>query len=115
MGWRDDFWGGYTPSKPIKAEGGIKAKSKRGAIGDTWWSKRWVDVLESFGWSNRLERGRRYARGGQVLDFKLSSGKVTARVQGSVPKPYSVSIEIKPFSDKEWNKVMDVMAQKAVF
>lgn len=115
MGWRNDFWGGYTPSKPIKVEGGIKAKSKRGSIGDTWWSKRWVKLLESFGWSNRLERGRRYARGGQVLDFKLTAGKVTARVQGSVPEPYSVRIEIKPLTDKAWNGVAEEMSQKAIF
>lgn len=115
MGWRDDFWGGYAPSKPIKVEGGIKAKSKRGAIGDTWWSKRWVSVLESFGWSNRLERGRRYARRGQVLDFKLSTGKVTARVQGSVPKPYSVSIEIEPLNKGAWNRVTEEMSRKAIF
>lgn len=115
MAWRDDFWGGYAPSKPIKVEGGIKAKSKRGAIGDTWWSKRWVSVLESFGWSNRLERGRRYARSGQVLDFKLTPGKVTARVQGSMPKPYSVSIEIKPLTDDAWKRVEEEMVQKAIF
>jgi len=115
MAWRDDFWGGYTPSKPIKVEGGIKAKSKRGSIGDTWWSKRWVSVLESFGWSNRLERGRRYARRGQVLDFKLTPGKVTARVQGSVSKPYSVIIEIKPLTEEAWTKATEEMAQKAIF
>ncbi len=115
MGYRDDFWGFYPPSKPIKVEGGIKAKSKRGAIGDTWWSKRWVKVLESFGWSNRLERGRRYARGGQVLDFMLSPGKVTARVQGSMAKPYRVIIEIKPLTDKEWNNVLEEMSGKAIF
>ncbi|MCX9009945.1 MAG: SWIM zinc finger family protein [Candidatus Methanoperedens sp.] len=115
MGWRDDFWGGYTPSKPIKVEGGIKAKSKKGSIGDTWWSKRWVKVLESFGWSNRLERRRRYARGGQVLDFKLAPGKVAARVQGSVRKPYSVSIEIKPLTDEAWSRIIDEMSQKAIF
>ena len=115
MGYRDDFWGGYAPSKPIKIEGGIKAKSKRGSIGDTWWSKRWVKVLESFGWSNRLERGRRYARSGQVLDFKLMPGMVTARVQGSMSKPYSVNIEMKPLSVEAWNKVLDEMSQKAIF
>ncbi len=115
MGWRDDFWGGYTPSKPLKVEGGIKAKSKRGSIGDTWWSKRWVSILESFGWSNRLERGRRYARGGQVLDFKLTPGKVTASVQGSVPEPYSVKIEIKPLTDEAWERVTEEMSQKAIF
>ena len=115
MGYRDDFWGGYTPSKPIKVEGGIKAKSKRGSIGDTWWSKRWVKVLESFGWSNRLERGRRYARSGQVIDFKLAPGMVTARVQGSMSKPYSVKIEMKPLADEAWNKVLEEMSQKAIF
>jgi uncharacterized Zn finger protein len=112
MSWRYSY---YTPSTPIKVEGGIKAKSRRGDIGDTWWSKRWVKVLESFGWSNRLQRGRRYARSGQVLDFKLSPGKVNAKVQGSVSKPYSVNIEIKPFKMEEWDKITDAMAQKAVF
>jgi len=72
-------------------------------------------VLESFGWSNRLERGRRYARGGQVLDFKLMPGKVTARVQGSVSKPYSVKIEIKTLTDEAWAKATEEMSQKAIF
>ncbi len=115
MGYRDEFWGWYPPSKPIKVEGGIKAKSKRGTIGDTWWSKRWVKVLESFGWSSRLERGRRYARSGQVLDFVLLPGKVTARVQGSMAEPYRVIIEIKPLIDKEWKDVLKEMSGKAIF
>ncbi len=115
MAWRNDFWGGYAPSKPIEVEGGIKAKSKRGSIGDTWWSKRWVGVLESFGWSNRLERGRRYARKGQVLDFELSAGKVEATVQGSVSKPYFVTIEIKPLTEGAWDHVIEEMSQKAIF
>ncbi|MCX9084626.1 MAG: SWIM zinc finger family protein [Candidatus Methanoperedens sp.] len=115
MGYRDDFWGGYTSSKPIKVEGGIKTKSKRGSIGDTWWSKRWVSILDSFGWSNRLERGRRYARGGQVIGFKLTPGKVTASVQGSTPKPYKVEIEVKSFTEAEWEKAISEMSGKAVF
>jgi len=115
MAWRNDFWGGYAPSKPIEVEGGIKAKSKRGSIGDTWWSKRWVSVLESFGWSNRLDRGRRYARKGQVLDFELSTGKVEATVQGSVRKPYFVTIEIKPIAEGAWDHVIEEMSQKAIF
>ncbi len=115
MAWRNDFWGGYAPSKPIEVEGGIKAKSKRGSIGDTWWSKRWVGVLESFGWSNRLDRGKRYARKGQVLDFELSTGKVEATVQGSVSKPYFVTIEIKPITKGAWDHVIEEMSHKAIF
>ncbi len=115
MGYRDEFWDWYPPSKPIKVEGGIKAKSKRGTIGDTWWSRRWVKVLESLSWSSRLERGRRYARSGQVIDFELSPGKVTARVQGSMAEPYSVIIKIEPLIDKEWDDVMKEMSGKAIF
>ncbi len=112
MSWRYTY---YKTSTPIKIEGGIKAKSKRGDIGDTWWSKQWVKVLESFGWSNRLQRGRRYARSGQVIDFTLSPGKVKAKVQGSVRSPYSVSIEIKAFQVKEWERITDEMSHKAIF
>jgi uncharacterized Zn finger protein len=36
-------------------------------------------------------------------------------VQGSRPKPYKVKIEIKPLSEKEWNRVADAMAQQAIF
>ncbi len=72
-------------------------------------------MLESFGWSSRLERGRRYARGGQVLDFKLTPGKVTAHVQGSVSKPYSVIIEVKPLTGEAWAKAAGEMSQKAIF
>ncbi|MCL7411829.1 MAG: SWIM zinc finger family protein [Methanosarcinaceae archaeon] len=109
------YWGGYTPSTPIEVEGGIKAKSKRGSIGDTWWSKRWVSILESFGWSSRLDRGKKYARKGQVLEFNLMPGKVEAKAQGSIPKPYSVTIEVQPFTDENWDNVIKAMSQKAIF
>jgi hypothetical protein len=39
MGW-DSYWGYYKPAKPKEVKDGIRAKSKRGAIGETWWSKR---------------------------------------------------------------------------
>jgi uncharacterized Zn finger protein len=42
--------------------------------------------------SGRLARGRSYAKAGQVLDFELPQGKVTARVQGSRVRPYQVRI-----------------------
>ena len=80
-------WYRYESSGPIAVEGGIKAKSKRGAIGEQWWSKRFIAVLESYGMGGRLQRGRSYARKGQVLEFTLSTGTVTARVQGSRRDP----------------------------
>jgi uncharacterized Zn finger protein len=108
-------WYEYPSSGPIAVEGGIKAKSKRGAIGEQWWSKRFLGVLESYGMSGRLQRGRSYARRGQVLEFSLSTGKVTARVQGSRPQPYKVSITVLPLTSAQWREVQSRLASQALF
>ena len=50
----------------------MRARSKRGSIGEQWWSRRFIDVLESFGMTGRLSRGRNYARRGQVIAFEIS-------------------------------------------
>jgi uncharacterized Zn finger protein len=113
--WYYDDWNYYRPDKPIRIEGGIKAKSERGAIGSTWWSKRWIGVLESFSMGTRLTRGRSYARQGQVVSIDVQPGIVTAKVQGSQPKPYNIKIRLKPLSDEDWNKVTEAMAAQALF
>ena len=105
----------YTPAKPKEVADGIKAKSKRGAIGETWWSKRWIDVLESFNMGARLTRGKSYARKGQVVSIDVGKGAVDAKVQGTGSKPYKVTIGLKPISEGDWEKVLDVMASKAIF
>ncbi|HET9971276.1 MAG TPA: hypothetical protein VFQ68_23775, partial [Streptosporangiaceae bacterium] len=64
-----NHWDEWPPARPIRVDGGIRARSKRGAIGEQWWSRRFIEVLESYGMSSRLARGRSYARAGQVLDF----------------------------------------------
>lgn len=105
----------YPRSRPKAARGGIKAQSKRGQFGTTWWGQRWVEVLESFHVGGRLQRGRSYARGGQVLSIDVTKGEVKAKVQGSMPKPYAVSIQLKVLSDKEWAKVIKPLAGQALF
>jgi uncharacterized Zn finger protein len=108
-------WDEWPPARPIRVEGGIKARSKRGAIGEQWWSRRFIGVLESYGMSSRLARGRSYARAGQVLDFALSQGKVTARVQGSRVRPYDVRIGVLPLTTAQWRKVQERLASRALF
>jgi uncharacterized Zn finger protein len=100
---------------PIPVEGGLQARSKRGKIGDTWWSQRFLAVLESFGMGSRLQRGKRYARTGQVLSMEVGPGQVTASVQGSRSRPYRVFIETGVLTEAEWAEVETVMASRAVF
>src|SRR3954447_12994173 len=107
-GWDDN-------PKPRAVEGGLKARSARGAIGEQWWSRRFVDVLESFEVGTRLTRGKRYARAGQVMDLAVAPGSVTARVQGSRARPYRVRIDMGPVPEAEWRLLENELAGRAVF
>jgi uncharacterized Zn finger protein len=101
--------------KTIKVEGGLKAQSTRGAIGESWWSKRFLSVLESFAMGGRLTRGRSYARAGQVLSMQISPGAVTSTVQGSRPTPYRVSITLKAFDAATWTRIEEALAAQAIY
>ena len=92
----------FPPSIRRAVEGGIKARSQRGAIAQTWWSERFIAVLEDIGMGNRLQRGRGYARKGQVLSLEVDAGSVTARVQGSRSRPYRVRIGLQAFGKAQW-------------
>lgn len=109
------YWNYYEKTSPKAVKNGLKAKSKRGSIGETWWSKRWVSVLESFDMGARLTRGKSYARKGQVISIDVQPGVVQARVQGSFAQPYDVSIKLVPLSPQEWEKAIAAMTSKAVF
>lgn len=112
----DEFgYGWFPPSRPIKAEGGIQSRSKRGAFAANWWAKRWLAVLDSYGIGSRLQRGRSYARSGQVLNIDIVPGQVKSRVQGSRPKPYNVEIQVKPLPDTEWERALDAISKQAIF
>ncbi len=111
--WDYNYGNYYAPTKPKEVKDGIKLQSKN--IASTWWSKKWISLLESFGWDNRLERGRKYARRGQVMNFKIEKGIISAKVQGSASKPYSVKIEIKEFENNEWKKIIGEMGKQAIF
>ncbi len=95
------WWLRERPAKRIAVSDGIKARSKRGAFATKWWAQRWISVLEGFNLGARLQRGRTYARGGQVLGIDVQPGRVDARVQGSRKDPYRVTIAIKPFTPDE--------------
>lgn len=106
----------YPPARPPRpVKEGLQAKSKRGAIGETWWSQRFIEVLEDFHEGPRLVRGRAYARRGQVIDMDIEAGEVAAHVQGSRVRPYSVTIGVTILDDADWKRVEEAMASQAVF
>ena len=90
------------PARPRPVEDGLKVRSTRGTISQTWWSARFVSVLEEIGLGSRLRRGRNYARRGQVISLDVAAGTVSAQVQGSRTRPYRVRIGIAAFGKPEW-------------
>ncbi len=105
----------YPPPMVPRPAGGIRAESQRGTIGESWWSRRFLEVLERLDPGSRLERGRRYARQGQVLGLAVEPGEVRARVQGSRPQPYRVTLRLLALADKDWERVEAAMAARAAF
>ena len=111
---RRDEWGWYktAPKEPPPTRG-IKLKKS----GATWWGQRWIEALErmSRDYSNRLARGRSYARAGRTHDLVVKAGRVSAKVTGSRPTPYTVTIALARLGDAEWKLVIAAMADKAQF
>ena len=105
----------FETARPIEVDGGIAVRAKRGKIGERWWSRRFVDVLEGVCDGGRLARGRNYARKGQVIDFALAPGRVTARVQGSRPQPYAVTVGITAFADAQWAELTEALGGQALY
>jgi len=108
-------WSPYPKPAPKRPppDRGIKVQR----IGATWWGRRWIEALErlSSNYSNRLARGRSYARAGRVHDLEVARGKVTARVTGSRATPYKVTLRIAPLDAAAWEKAIGGMARQAVF
>lgn len=101
-------------AKPRRAPGGLRLRAARGPVGGTWWGRRWTEALEAFGWHTRLERGRSYARRGQVVSVRVLAGQVRAAVRGSRSRPYEVSAAVRTLTAKDWGRVADAVARRAL-
>lgn len=107
--WRD----AEVAPRPRPISGGIQINAARGAVARTWWSARFIEVLEGVVVGGRLARGRSYARAGQTLSLDVGPGVVTAQVQGSRPEPYRVRIGLATYGKAEWAAVEQALADDA--
>ncbi|MDD1728198.1 MAG: SWIM zinc finger family protein [Methanospirillum sp.] len=105
----------YEKTSPRPVKDGIKAKSRKGAIGEQWWSQKFLDALHAMGMENRLARGRTYARKGQVISLQMEDGVIHAKVQGSSSRPYTVTIEIPEWNEDQWERVFEGISSQALY
>jgi uncharacterized Zn finger protein len=106
-------WSRFKPAKRIRPDDGLELRSRRGAIGESWWSRRFLTAVESVLTGGRLARGRTYARQGQVIDLGIGSGLAVAQVQGTRRTPYGVQISMPAASDVRWDAIVQTLAGQA--
>lgn len=81
----------------------------------TWWGNAWLQALAHIDYSNRIPRGARYARNGSVKNIDIADNHITAQVQGSRPRPYTVKIAANKFTPAETKRLMDsIMAHPSI-
>ncbi|MDI9383008.1 MAG: SWIM zinc finger family protein [Verrucomicrobiota bacterium] len=102
----------YPVAKPIEVKAGIKAQSTRGEFASQWWGKKWIQAIEQMPVGSRLQRGRNYARKGQVTDLTIEPGNIFASVQGTRQQPYRINIQLPVISRTQWDAIIDRIAQK---
>jgi hypothetical protein len=109
--WRD----ADAPARPREVRGGIRIHAARGAVARTWWSQRFLGVLEQLGVGGRLSRGKSYARAGQIVDLDVDAGAAVAHVQGTRPRPYRVRLGVPAFGKAEWGRVAQALVDDASY
>lgn len=126
MGWYGGYgdWEPYVPvavrrAKAMTAAAKIAKREKRElcpvkAVGrklcSSFWGHAWCENLERYSdFSNRLPRGRTYARNGSVVDLQIERGRVKALVSGS--ELYHISIAIKTLAKPAWKRIKQDCSQ----
>jgi SNF2 family DNA or RNA helicase/uncharacterized Zn finger protein len=75
--------------------------------GKTWWGGQFLNALSQIDYSNRLPRGRRYANNGSVKEINIIKNTITAKVKGSMPRPYNITITVPEFDQKQKSKLIN--------
>lgn len=101
----------YEKRRAPKAAPGATRKS----YGTTWWGQQWLQALTNIDYSNRLPRGKTYANKGLAHDLNLLDNSITAKVTGSMPRPYQVKITVPPFDAEIRNKLLRLVTENPLF
>ena len=128
MAWYDDYgYGGFRPyvsvgdrqAKAVKHAKQVAKKQGREpapvkitarGMATTYWGKAWCANLERYSdYSNRLPRGRTYARNGSVVDLQIKKGAIEAIVAGS--DVYKITITIDTLTKPHWTRIKSECSQ----
>ncbi len=89
----------------------------------TWWGRKYIEALEGFIDSGRLQRGKGYANEKRILRWALEGNRLTATIRGNANPYYGVyeephyatSIELKAISPADWKLLIAELGSRASF
>ena len=82
------------------------------SFGKTWWGSEWLKALTHIDYANRIPRGSAYARKGAVRSIEVKGNVIYAKVSGSQPTPYKVTIKVPAFPQKGIDLLMEKLMQQ---
>jgi len=90
-------------------------------LGKTWWGSRFIEALDGFTDSGRLQRGRGYSSDRRILAFDIADGTVSATVRGNVNPYYGVykepryktRIRMAPIPAQDWKRAIAYLGSNA--
>ncbi|MFI6869927.1 SWIM zinc finger family protein [Nocardia sp. NPDC050406] len=99
----------FGKRRPVR--GGVEPRSRRGSFGRTRWGRSFLEAIEKVADAGRLTRGRTYARAGQVINYHIEPGAVTAEVQGSQPRPFTSVLTMRQLRDDRLDELIALVRQ----
>ena len=86
----------------------------RQSFGKTWWGSEWLKSLTHIDYANRIPRGSAYARNGAVKSIEVKGNIITAKVSGSRPTPYKVTIIVPLFKKEQTEHLIEKLLEQPV-
>jgi uncharacterized Zn finger protein len=96
------------PENPRRVRGGVKLASRKGPVTEQWAGVRWLRWAHRCSSVGAIEEGLEYARLGQTRRMELES-EASALVQGRADRAYRTRLSLRPFSETEWECIIDGM------
>ena len=84
----------------------------RQSFGKTWWGSEWLKSLTDIDYANRIPRGSAYAKKGAVRSIEVKENVITAKVSGSRPTPYKVTIRVPLFKKEQIELLMQKLLEQ---
>jgi uncharacterized Zn finger protein len=97
---------------PRRVTGGIKLTPQKPGEA-SWVTQRWMRLVEGVAPGDQLAEGLEYARLGQTRSLDVGPGTVASRVQGRMPRAYSVAVRLPTYTPEQWAPVIDAMVAQA--